>query len=316
VFSNSNFGADIIGSLMIPRPESDSVKKEEPSKALKPVALPSGVPATSPRPTLTIVEAITEAMKRRGAPANPEEVYRDIISAGLYEFKADDPVHVIRSQIRRHSLGLSFSSASATKYFSIEPDGKYYFIEAPVRTTRRTSVAKTVTQKDSASEVRSAHQRYVKGFKQRALDAIHRLRPTEFEHFCRNLLEAYGFRDVKVSRVGKDGGIDGFGKLKVGFAFFSVAFQCKKWRQTNVGRPDIDQFRGAIQGQYEQGMFFTTARFTPDARNSAFKPGAVTIVLIDGPTIVDIMVDKGFGVETEELRLYSLALDLAIAETG
>jgi hypothetical protein len=82
---------------MIPRPESDSVKKEEPSKAPKPVALPSGVPAASTRPTLTIVEAITEAMKRRGALANPEEIYRDIISAGLYEFKADDPVHVIRS---------------------------------------------------------------------------------------------------------------------------------------------------------------------------------------------------------------------------
>ena len=154
------------------------------------------------------------------------------------------------------------------------------------------------------------HQRFVTAFKQRALTAINRLKPREFEHFCRNLLQAYGFRDVKVTKVGRDGGIDGHGRLKVGFTFFNVAFQCKKWSHANVGRPEINQFRGDIQGQYEQGIFFTTARFTPDARNGAFKPGAVTIVLIDGPTIVDIMIEKGFGIEKETLEIYSLALDL------
>ena len=158
------------------------------------------------------------------------------------------------------------------------------------------------------------HHRFVTAFKDRALTAINHLKPREFEHFCRNLLQAYGFRDVKVTKVGRDGGVDGHGRLKVGFTFFSVAFQCKKWSHANVGRPEINQFRGDIQGQYEQGIFFTTARFTPDARNSAFKPGAVTIVLIDGPTIVDVMIEKGFGVEKESLELYSLALDLAIAE--
>jgi restriction system protein len=63
-------------------------------------------------------------------------------------------------------------------------------------------------------------------------------------------------------------------------------------------------------------IFFTTAKFTLDARNSAFKPGAVTIVLIDGPTIVDIMIEKCFGVEKRSLEIYSLALDLAIGDEG
>jgi restriction system protein len=158
------------------------------------------------------------------------------------------------------------------------------------------------------------HDRVVRAFKNRALEAINHLKPREFEHFCRNLLQAYGFREVKVANVGRDGGIDGYGHLKMGLTFFKVAFQCKKWRHANVGRPEINQFRGDIQGQYEQGLFFTTARFTPDARKSESKPGAVTIVLIDGPTIVDFMIEKGFGVEKENLELYSLALDLAITE--
>lgn len=82
----------------------------------------------------------------------------------------------------------------------------------------------------------------------------------------------------------------------------------------NVGRPEIDRFRGAIQGQYEQGIFFTTANFTPESERSAFKAGAVTVVLVNGPTIVDFMIEKQFGVDKDELPLYNLALDTVISD--
>lgn len=117
-----------------------------------------------------------------------------------------------------------------------------------------------------------------------------------------------------VTRFTKDGGIDGHGRLKVGFDFFNVAFQCKRRTNGNVGRPEIDQFRGAIQGQYEMGVFFTTARFTAEAKGYSLRPGAVPITCIDGPTIIEIMLDKNFGVERSELPIYTLALDLAFAE--
>lgn len=75
-----------------------------------------------------------------------------------------------------------------------------------------------------------------------------------------NLLDVYGFSDLSVTQKSKDGGIDGFGKLKIGLAHMSVAFQCKRWNVGSVGRKEIDAFRGAIQGEYEQGIFFTHRR--------------------------------------------------------
>ena len=72
---------------------------------------------------------------------------------------------------------------------------------------------------------------------------------------------AYGFVDVTVTSVTKDGGIDGHGRLTLGLATMGAAFQCKRW-QGNVGRPEVDKFRGAIQGEFEQGVFFATSDFT------------------------------------------------------
>lgn len=139
-----------------------------------------------------------------------DEVYRAILNARLYTFKADQPQHVVRSQIRRHCVGLEFSSASEVKFFELRPDGKYFYLESPTKQARRDprhSRHSTAQPKDSATEVRAVYERYIGGFKHRALGAINKLKAREFEHFCRNLLDAYGFRDVKVTRVGQDGGI-------------------------------------------------------------------------------------------------------------
>ncbi len=94
------------------------------------------------------------------------------------------------------------------------------------------------------------------------------------EQFARRLLRAYGFIDLKVTQTSKDGGIDRYGKLRLGLAIMNVAFQCKRW-QGSVGRPEVDKFRGAIQGEFEQGVLFTTSDFTPDARDASLKKGAV-----------------------------------------
>ncbi len=55
---------------------------------------------------------------------------------------------------------------------------------------------------------------------------------------------------------------------------------------------------------YEQGIFITTSTFSKETVSSATKKGAVPIALIDGKTIVEIMIEKGFGVDIQELPLY------------
>lgn len=82
---------------------------------------------------------------------------------------------------------------------------------------------------------------------------LNELTPRQFELFSRKLIQAYGFSEVEVTELHSDGGIDGHGKLRLGLATMRVAFQCKRWK-ASVGRPDVDKFRGAIQGEFEQGF--------------------------------------------------------------
>lgn len=77
----------------------------------------------------------------------------------------------------------------------------------------------------------------------------------------------------------------------------------------SVSRTEIDKFRGAIQGEFEQGIIFTTSKFTKDALSATRKPGAVPIILIDGDSLVEIMIEKRFGIEIENLPIYINALD-------
>lgn len=152
------------------------------------------------------------------------------------------------------------------------------------------------------------YERYEEQFRSKLLDRLYELTPTQFENFARHILDAYGFVQMTVTQVGRDGGIDGFGLLKVGLARMSVAFQCKKWAN-NVSRPEIDKFRGAIQGQYEQGIFFTTSDFTKEATEASIRKGAVPIILLNGDSIVDLMINKEIGVQKKPLQVYEDQID-------
>lgn len=261
----------------------------------------------------TIVQAIIDVMRSTSRPMTVQEIYEAIIRADLYRFNTDKPTHVVRSQIRRHCQGLDFPSASNTKYFNMH-NGAYELLNTPQMREADVQESPHEPQKDLLTELHRLHKACLASFRDRVLAQLKELDPESFELFSRKLLEAYGFRDVKVTAHGRDGGIDGFGKLRVGLAHLNVAFQCKRWRQRNVPRPEIDKFRGAIQGDFEQGLFFTTANFTKEAQEYSFRPGAVPIVLIDGPSIVDIMIEKRMGVEIEFLPVYSNALDLILSD--
>lgn len=81
------------------------------------------------------------------------------------------------------------------------------------------------------------------------------------------------------------------------------AFQAKRWKQSPVGRPEIDKFRGAIQGDYDHGLFLTTNSFTKDAQQASVKKGAITILLLDGNAIANHMMASGIGVRREPVFL-------------
>jgi restriction system protein len=138
------------------------------------------------------------------------------------------------------------------------------------------------------------------------LSSLKDLSPRGFEHFCREFLSHLGYRSVEVTRRSQDGGIDGHGDFRQGAISIRSAFQAKRWTVNPVGRPEIDKFRGAIQGDFDHGVFLTTSRFSKDAKAASYKKGAITILLLDGAAITDLLVERGLGVRKLPLFIYDL----------
>jgi restriction system protein len=262
----------------------------------------------------TIIEAVIQVLEEEGRPLSAKVIYNKIMERDYYRFRAENPSNIVLTLIRRHSQGLDFPSASPKKYFQFLNDGTYQLLSyTHVKGNERQEMI-LQPKTDFQNDLKKLHIKYTQEFKESILSHLKSIDPEEFESFCKKLLEVYGFKDLSVTQVKKDGGIDGYGKLKVGISYLNVAFQSKCWRTTSVGRTEIDKFRGAIQGDFEQGIFITTSRFSKDALNATTKKGAVPIILIDGFMIVDIMIEKKFGVSIENMPIFINALDEVLTE--
>ena len=135
-------------------------------------------------------------------------------------------------------------------------------------------------------------------WKDQLLDVLRSLRSDAFERLTQRLLREAGFIKVEVTGRSGDGGIDGIGVLRVNLLSFQVLFQCKRY-QGSVGAGAIRDFRGAMVGRSDKGLFVTTGTFTPDAQREATRDGAPAIDLIDGDQLCDLLKQLKLGVQTE-----------------
>lgn len=131
--------------------------------------------------------------------------------------------------------------------------------------------------------------------------------PDAFERLSQRLLREAGFTKVEVRGKSGDGGIDGVGVLRVNLISFQIYFQCKRWKGS-IGSKEIRDFRGALQGRADKGIFITTGYFTSQASDEATRDGAIAIDLVDGDRLCDLLKDNGLGVETrmvEDVQILS-----------
>jgi len=125
------------------------------------------------------------------------------------------------------------------------------------------------------------------------------LTPDAFERLVKRMLRESGFVQVEVTGRSGDGGIDGKGIVRVGgLLSFHVLFQCKKY-QGSVSAGAIRDFRGALVGRADKGLFVTTGTFTRDAMREATRDGAPPIDLIDGDQLADKLKELRLGIDME-----------------
>jgi restriction system protein len=135
-------------------------------------------------------------------------------------------------------------------------------------------------------------------WKAKLLGVMKVMPPDAFERLAQRLLRESGFVKVEVRGKSGDGGIDGVGVLRVNLVSFQVYFQCKRYKGS-VGSKEIRDFRGALEGRADKGLFITTGHFTSQASEEATRDGAKAIDLIDGERLCDLLKVNGLGVKTE-----------------
>jgi restriction system protein len=131
------------------------------------------------------------------------------------------------------------------------------------------------------------------------LEQVKASSPAFFERLVIDLLVGMGYggsRQDAGRAIGKsgDGGIDGIIKEdKLGLDVIYV--QAKRWEGT-VGRPEIQKFAGALQGQRaSKGVFITTSGYSSEAVDYTARISS-KIILIDGVTLAKLMIDHNVGV--------------------
>ncbi len=135
------------------------------------------------------------------------------------------------------------------------------------------------------------------------LERIINCTPSFFERLVVELIVKMGYGGSRAD-AGKalgrsgDGGIDGIIKQdRLGLD--AVYTQAKRWADKPVGRPDVQQFQGALSGHGAgKGIFITTSYFSKDAIDYAAGLRNSRIILIDGEQLAELMIDYGIGVAT------------------
>ena len=131
--------------------------------------------------------------------------------------------------------------------------------------------------------------------------------PYFFEQLVVDLLVSMGYggniEDAgKATKKSGDEGIDGLIKEdKLGLD--TIYIQAKRYKKDNlVGRPTIQQFIGALQLKgARKGILITTSDFTKEAVEAVSYSTTVSIVLINGLKLVDLMYEHNIGVGVEKV---------------
>lgn len=225
-------------------------------------------------------------LKQAGLLASPKRGFFTITPKGI-ELLATNPSRIDASTLEKFPEFVEFKNRKREK-------GE----EGEVELMLTSGQESTLTPEDALA---SAFNKLRSTLKSEILIAVKESSPSFFERVVVDLLVKMGYggnRQDAGRALGKsgDGGIDGIiNEDRLGLDVIYI--QAKRW-EGMVGRPEIQKFAGALQGQRaRKGVFITTSSFTKEAREYA-SVIETKIILIDGEYLSKLMAEHNVGVST------------------
>lgn len=165
-------------------------------------------------------------------------------------------------------------------------------------------VASEISELTPTEQLEQAVESIEKDLAADLLQRVMEQTPAFFEHLVVDLLVKMGYGgsfadSAQVTQLSNDEGIDGIiYEDKLGLD--KIYIQAKRW-VGQVGRPNIQQFAGALVGQNAtKGVFITTSSYSKDAKEYV-KGLHQKIVLIDGQELAKFMIEYNVGVSTKKI---------------
>lgn len=257
-----------------------------------------------------LFQPLLDALHELGGSASIEEIDEKV--AKVLKLNDDDINEIHRGNITKLSYRLGWSRNYLKKFGLLENSQRGIW-----RLTLKGQATKRIDKATVRREVKKMSKKEVDindidegttpedidtTWQEELVGKLLQVSPESFEKLCQRVLREAGFVQVEVTGRSGDGGIDGKGILKMnGLLSFHIIFQCKRY-QNAVSSKEIRDFRGAMQGRTDKGLFITTSTFTRDAKQEATRDGAPPIDLIDGNSLAEKMKELNLGVKikTEE----------------
>lgn len=263
-----------------------------------------------------MMNPVIQALKKLGGSGNIEEINNTVIE--ILTIPAEQ-LEVLHNPARGGMTEFEYRMMWARTYLK-----KYGMIDNSARgvwaLTPQGSATDTVIEKEVIRFVRDLMKKESKAlpeeeviqevaWQEELLEDISKMSPDGFERLTQRILRESGFTQVEVTGRTGDGGIDGHGILRLGgLISFNVIFQCKKWK-SSVGPGQIRDFRGAMVGRADKGLFITMGTFTKEAIKEATRDGAPAIDLVDGDQLVEKLKQLSLGVITKKVEIEEISID-------
>lgn len=245
--------------------------------------------------------ALSEEERRELLPSGSPTFNSRVSWASTYLRKAKLLESTRRGYFRitpRGEYALKESHAIHAKYLERFPE----FVAFQSRETRNQATPVRLDEDDSATPeeaIENAYQALRNQLIDELLEQVMNCSPIFFERLVVDLLVEMGYGGTRKDAgraIGRSGdeGIDGIiSEDRLGLDVIYI--QAKKWEGT-VGRPEIQKFVGALQGQRaRKGIFITTSNFSAEATRYVVMIEN-KVILIDGQTLAGFMIDHGVGV--------------------
>ena len=270
----------------------------------------------------SLMNPLLEALFALGGSGSIDEIYEKVIEMQRIDDElASVPHNPEKSNLTEIGYRMAWARTYLKKYGFLENSTRGVWALTPLAREKRKVNPRDVVKKVREADKEASRKKVRKTNREDPIeltdeigadtsswqeDLYHLLTkeiaPDAFERLTQRLLRESGFVQVEVTGRTGDGGIDGKGIARIhGFMSFHVIFQCKKY-QGSVSAGDIRDFRGAMVGRADKGLFITTGTFTPAAIKEATRDGAPPIDLVDGEHLAEKLKEFGLGIQTEMIE--------------